>query len=190
MLHDSMREHSVESLKQAGNQGYLPALQELFTATQIREKHGEMNACALQSHLDPACLTSLLIRHYDSLPLDVRRVSSHCWNIRCGRWAYKQSASDEIFIGENASYENNPQPLIKPVVASVLQKCKDLHDWSSLLQCKLEKSKDKPKVSKMKVCSSCRSAKYCSKFCQSYDWRSGRHRAECAAWRMGERLFA
>jgi len=35
------------------------------------------------------------------------------------------------------------------------------------------------KLSRMKMCSSCRRAKYCSKLCQVYDWRVGRHRAEC-----------
>ena len=34
-------------------------------------------------------------------------------------------------------------------------------------------------VSRMKMCSSCRRAKYCSKLCQVYDWRSGRHKLEC-----------
>jgi len=34
-------------------------------------------------------------------------------------------------------------------------------------------------VSRMKMCSSCRRAKYCSKLCQLYDWRSGRHKKEC-----------
>ncbi len=35
------------------------------------------------------------------------------------------------------------------------------------------------RVSRMKMCSSCRRAKYCSKLCQVYDWRSGRHKLEC-----------
>ena len=35
------------------------------------------------------------------------------------------------------------------------------------------------RVSRMKMCSSCRRAKYCSKLCQVYDWRSGRHKQEC-----------
>ena len=35
------------------------------------------------------------------------------------------------------------------------------------------------KVSRMKMCSSCRRAKYCSKLCQVYDWRSNRHKMEC-----------
>jgi len=35
------------------------------------------------------------------------------------------------------------------------------------------------RVSRMKMCSSCRRAKYCSKLCQVYDWRSGRHKMEC-----------
>jgi hypothetical protein len=34
-------------------------------------------------------------------------------------------------------------------------------------------------VARMKMCSSCRRAKYCSKLCQVYDWRSGRHKMEC-----------
>jgi hypothetical protein len=34
-------------------------------------------------------------------------------------------------------------------------------------------------VSRMKMCSSCRRAKYCSKLCQVYDWRSGQHKMEC-----------
>ena len=35
------------------------------------------------------------------------------------------------------------------------------------------------RVARMKMCSSCRRAKYCSKLCQVYDWRSGRHKMEC-----------
>jgi len=40
-------------------------------------------------------------------------------------------------------------------------------------------SKVQFRVSRMKMCSSCRRAKYCSKLCQVYDWRSGRHKMEC-----------
>lgn len=35
------------------------------------------------------------------------------------------------------------------------------------------------RVSRMKMCSRCCRAKYCSKLCQVYDWRSGRHKMEC-----------
>ena len=35
------------------------------------------------------------------------------------------------------------------------------------------------RVSRMKMCSRCCRAKYCSKLCQVYDWRSGRHKLEC-----------
>ena len=35
------------------------------------------------------------------------------------------------------------------------------------------------RVSRMKMCSRCCRAKYCSKLCQVYDWRSGRHKTEC-----------
>ena len=34
-------------------------------------------------------------------------------------------------------------------------------------------------VSRMRMCSSCCRAKYCSKLCQIYDWRHGRHKTEC-----------
>jgi hypothetical protein len=44
---------------------------------------------------------------------------------------------------------------------------------------KLESNGGGLKVSRMKMCSSCRRAKYCSKLCQVYDWRSGRHKMEC-----------
>mmetsp|Transcript_3127 Transcript_3127/g.4777 ORF Transcript_3127/g.4777 Transcript_3127/m.4777 type:complete len:497 (+) Transcript_3127:140-1630(+) len=37
----------------------------------------------------------------------------------------------------------------------------------------------KLRVSRMKMCSQCRRAKYCSKLCQVYDWRSGKHKMEC-----------
>ncbi len=43
----------------------------------------------------------------------------------------------------------------------------------------LEAEKRSFRVSRMKMCSSCRRAKYCSKLCQVYDWRSGRHKQEC-----------
>jgi len=42
-----------------------------------------------------------------------------------------------------------------------------------------QNSKPQFRVSRMKMCSSCRRAKYCSKLCQVYDWRSGRHKMEC-----------
>lgn len=35
------------------------------------------------------------------------------------------------------------------------------------------------RVSRMKMCSRCCRAKYCSKLCQVYDWRSDRHKHEC-----------
>jgi MYND finger len=34
-------------------------------------------------------------------------------------------------------------------------------------------------VSRMKMCSRCCRAKYCSKLCQVYDWRSNQHKMEC-----------
>jgi hypothetical protein len=45
--------------------------------------------------------------------------------------------------------------------------------------CPRSKSERSFYVSRMKMCSSCRRAKYCSKLCQVYDWRSGQHKVEC-----------
>jgi len=176
MLRDEMKEDSEEYLEQAGRQGYVPALQEILEATEVRERNGGIFAflCALEAYPDPACLTSLLNRHYESLPLGVYRVSSYCWNNRCGRWSYKQLPSDRTLMHENSFHIP-----FEPKVASVIQKFKDLDDSSSLLQHKLGKSKIKPEVSRMKVCGSCLTAKYCSKFCQSYDWWLGGHREDC-----------
>lgn len=47
------------------------------------------------------------------------------------------------------------------------------------LQDKLESNGGGLIMSRMKMCSSCRRAKYCSKLCQVYDWRSGKHKMEC-----------
>lgn len=35
------------------------------------------------------------------------------------------------------------------------------------------------RVARMKMCSRCCKAKYCSKLCQVYDWRSSQHKMEC-----------
>jgi len=55
-------------------------------------------------------------------------------------------------------------------------------DFSAASTCDgpINKCTHKPfRVSRMKMCSQCRRAKYCSKLCQVYDWRSGRHKVEC-----------
>jgi len=83
--------------------------------------------------------------------------TSHCWNTECGKWAEKSTSTN--------SADPNFAPLTTPAAAPT--------------------SPDKAygpdfKLSRMKMCSSCRRAKYCSKICQVYDWRKGRHKSECA----------
>ena len=65
-----------------------------------------------------------------------------------------------------------------PVVGS-LEPPSPLEQLLKALRNKPRFSGDGLKVSRMKMCSSCRRAKYCSKLCQVYDWRSGRHKMEC-----------
>lgn len=64
---------------------------------------------------------------------------------------------------DNKSRPGITNPFILPSVSGV-PRCMDERSF---------------RVSRMKMCSSCRRAKYCSKLCQVYDWRSGRHKMEC-----------
>jgi len=89
ILRDSLREQSSHHLQLAANEGYLPALQELLPAREMKAKYGEPDAEQLRRHLDPICLNRLLGRHYLH-STELQRVNtSHCWNPLCGRWAFK-----------------------------------------------------------------------------------------------------
>ncbi len=92
-------------------------------------------------------------------------------------------------------YSQQPprQPLfsIQPLVAQLPNYMSSVNSSSSSLEPSppntlQEVLRNKPiaighglKVSRMKMCSSCRRAKYCSKLCQVFDWRSGKHKMEC-----------
>ena len=133
VLRDSAPDEASKYMEAAADAKYLPALQEMLPAREMKLQYGEPNAEELRRHLDHLCLSRLLSRHY--VRCDRLRTinTSHCWNPLCGRWAYKQA------------------------VAPLHHHC----------------------VSRMKMCSRCCRAKYCSKLCQVYDWRSGRHKMEC-----------
>lgn len=129
VLRDSEPALSSRYMEAAAKAEYLPALQEILSASELKEKHGEPSAEDLRLHLDSCCLNRLLARHYcNSKELRVVH-TSHCWNPLCGRWAFRGGRGN--------------------------------------------------RVSRMKMCSRCCRAKYCSKLCQVYDWRSGRHKTEC-----------
>lgn len=89
VLRDALPEQATRFMELAASTGYLPALQELLSAREMKERFGEPNADALRRYLDPVCLNRLLLRDYvDSAELRGFN-TSHCWNPLCGRWAYK-----------------------------------------------------------------------------------------------------
>lgn len=129
LLRDSEPVLASHYMDAAAKKEYLPALQEILSANELKEKYGEPSAEELRLHLDSDFLNRLLTRHYCSCKELQGVPTSHCWNPHCGRWAFRGG-------------RNN-------------------------------------RVSRMKMCSRCCRAKYCSKLCQVYDWRSGRHKTEC-----------
>mmetsp|Transcript_51973 Transcript_51973/g.62518 ORF Transcript_51973/g.62518 Transcript_51973/m.62518 type:complete len:462 (-) Transcript_51973:269-1654(-) len=218
ILRDTHRDESSEMLSKAASQGFLPALQEILSAREMKARHGEPSAEELGKYLDPLCLSKLLSDHYAKDPLIRSKHTSHCWNPLCGRWAYKQTAigtgrlsfgagREELFVGlTNAPNYYAPSYLFeRDATTSYSPPSNNVHPagtsspshTDSRLNCITAISSspgltgnintstpplngvERPKVSRMKMCSSCRRAKYCSKLCQVFDWRSGRHKLEC-----------
>lgn len=213
----------------------------------MRRKFGELDAGQLEGYFDPGCLTGLMGRHYvQCRRWERRRETSHCWNVRCGRWAYKalgdrwvprrrrRRGGDGVGMdnggdeGGNVSRGNDEEggaldvddshripfsiESLLPPLPEAPSKLADMHasplgkirrtlerassqlsrtrcldtypqscqEIGSLAPFSLEGGMgNRLTVSRMKMCSSCRRAKYCSKLCQVYDWRSGRHKMEC-----------
>jgi hypothetical protein len=107
----------------------------------------------LKEHMIPKCLLRYLRRWFveDDLAREVK--TSHCWNTECGRWAEKTRNHEGVDLPSDGLF-------LPPGVTT---------DYGPDF-----------KLSRMKMCSSCRRAKYCSKFCQVHDWRVGKHKDECA----------
>jgi len=162
-LRDSQGAEATAYMKKAADAGYLPALQEVLPAGEMKAKYGESNAGELRRHLDHLNLNRLLARHYVCSP-GLRSINtSHCWNPLCGRWAFKATMIGTSLSGESSISRPMPDDRHGPGV--------DFHP-------RLD-SASKFRMSRMKMCSRCCRAKYCSKLCQVYDWRSGRHKMEC-----------
>jgi MYND finger len=259
VLRDSQPEEATKYMKLAAGEGYLPALQELLPAREMKAKYGEPNADELRRHLDPICLNHLLGRHYVH-SAELRELNtSHCWNPLCGRWAFKASVNangaavrlrrpwglaflrngnggaQPFGTGEDPARNDNtnhvgaqndannalpvadrndtvgiaPVAAAAPAVASRNESTgasndnrtvnggpragppdadtrvdtSGTSDESSPPQPGNQNTADGTssdvRVSRMKMCSRCCRAKYCSKLCQVYDWRSGRHKMEC-----------
>lgn len=92
VLRDARPDEAVKYMAAAADAKYLPALQEVLPAREMKLHYGEPNAEELRRHLDQLCLNRLLSRHYIRAT-DLRTVNtSHCWNHLCGRWAFKATA--------------------------------------------------------------------------------------------------
>lgn len=162
VLRDTAPDDAVAYMQLAAEKKYLPALQELLSARDMKLQYGELDAEELRRHMDRLCLNRLLARHY-VLASNLRTVhTSHCWNHLCGRWAYKvTNAATSVAPGSGGTVDG-----------STTSSHRSAHTTST--------SPDAShRVSRMKMCSRCCRAKYCSKLCQVYDWRSGRHKLEC-----------
>jgi len=208
VLRDSKPEDATAYMRLAAVKGYLPALQELLPAREMKAKYGEPNADELRRHLDPICLNLLLGRHYVQ-SAELRELNtSHCWNPLCGRWAFKASFNANgaelrirrprrlAFIGNGGTQPvgiaGNFLPMAedgsraRPSDGDTRVDSSGVSYVPSQHQPRTDQIAVAPtaapvdiRVSRMKMCSRCCRAKYCSKLCQVYDWRSGRHKMEC-----------
>ena len=218
ILRDAMPTEASQFMNLAASTGYLPALQELLPAREMKERFGEPNADELRRHLDPMCLNRLLLRDYvDSAELRGLN-TSHCWNPLCGRWAYKATNANTAVRmrrpwGDVLDAEGETDPvvdlgLVPPlggrIVAGLVDGAGPLDNernrvthpatsGGSTTPGTPNRGSSSPiqtlawteggikvdRVSRMKMCSRCCRAKYCSKLCQVYDWRSSQHKMEC-----------
>ena len=206
ILRDCDEEASTMYLKKASNADFLPACQEIMESNIVKAKFGDLLAPDLEQHFDPAGLSRLLGSHYIR-GASLRHVSSsHCWNPLCGRWALKAASQGSAQAQRQAEMEMVHQALpplpkslevnlddllrtnarkqdagalaggtLAAAVASGI--CTEVSDHDNFRN--RDGASRSFRVSRMKMCSQCRKAKYCSKLCQVYDWRSGRHKTEC-----------
>ncbi len=209
ILRDSIPNEARRDMKLAALAGYLPAQLELLPTSEMKRRFGEPNADDLRQHLDPICLVSLLLRDYVGSAELRGMHTSHCWNPLCGKWAYKASGKKSAMrmrmpthdIGElsdppidHATASPRRQRSLVGLVdgnhdADVPDRgfplprvCKhpNAHSCSAIQSLAWEQGNVKvERVSRMKMCSRCCKAKYCSKLCQVYDWRSSQHKMEC-----------
>lgn len=223
ILRDALPDEASQYMDLAANKGYLPALQEVLPAREMKEKFGEPNADELRRHLDPMCLNRLLLRDYVE-SAELRGLNtSHCWNPLCGKWAYKATNANaavrmrrpwgfafDAFDGDAgpivdlalvpATGGRSLVGLVDRSAVVVSERNTALHAASSGAASEAEAASPDAatatpqsfhalawregdikvdRVSRMKMCSRCCRAKYCSKLCQVYDWRSSQHKMEC-----------
>jgi len=101
ILRDALVEEAARFMNIAASKGYLPALQEILPAREMKERFGEPNADELRRHLDPVGLNRLLLRDYVNSSELRGMNTSHCWNPLCGKWAYKASSNSTSTSSSN-----------------------------------------------------------------------------------------
>jgi MYND finger len=194
VLRDSHPDEAAVYMKNAADAGFIPALQELLPARQMKAKYGEPKADELRLHLDPLCLNRLLSRHYVK-SADLRGLNtSHCWNPLCGRWAFQATVNSNGQAVHRPPAPrlhhhqyHHPAMQVRRVISHSSSSLSNNNNINSSTTNESDISSDSSsppqqldvRVSRMKKCSRCCRAKYCSKLCQVYDWRSGRHKMEC-----------
>jgi hypothetical protein len=216
ILRDALPGEAAHFMNHAASTGYLPALQELLPAREMKERFGEPNADELRRHLDPMCLNRLLLRDYvDSAELRGLN-TSHCWNPLCGKWAYKATNANAAvrmrrpwglaydldgeadpvvdlgivpslggrsvvgLVDGNAPVDADRNRSLHPALTEAAASLATTPPQKSFQALAWREGDSKvDRVSRMKMCSRCCRAKYCSKLCQVYDWRSSQHKMEC-----------
>eukprot|EP00934_Nitzschia_sp_Nitz4_P003613 Nitzschia sp. Nitz4//scaffold20_size174350//156002//157460//NITZ4_002132-RA/size174350-snap-gene-0.227-mRNA-1//1//CDS//3329541899//3603//frame0 len=206
ILRDALPNEARHFMRLAASTGYLPALHEILTSGEMKERFGEPNADELRRHLDPMCLNRLLLRDYvDSAELRGLN-TSHCWNPLCGKWAYKATNAGNPFrtrrrMGmhrgetqmETATGPMPVAPSTSPVANAsgpaipfgspqmvLIRRASVPHSCRTIQALAFQAGEVKvDRVARMKMCSRCCRAKYCSKLCQVYDWRSNQHKIAC-----------
>lgn len=129
ILRDALVEEASQYMNIAASRGYLPALQEVLPAREMKERFGEPNADELRRHLDPVGLNRLLLRDYVN-SAELRGMNtSHCWNPLCGKWAYKASSnSANINLTSINNSNNNLNLRMRRSSAALIQPTYDVDE--------------------------------------------------------------
>jgi len=118
ILRDALVDEASQYMNIAALKGYLPALQEVLPAREMKERFGEPNADELRRHLDPVGLNRLLLRDYVN-SAELRGMNtSHCWNPLCGKWAYKASSSNANICVTSTTSNSSTQRMRRPSAAT------------------------------------------------------------------------
>jgi len=129
ILRDWLPDEASNYMKDAASNGYLPALQEVLPASEMKSKYGDPCAGELAEFLDPVCLNRLLGRHYVQCP-HLREVNtSHCWNPLCGRWAFKAQSLRQVI--KYNSRVSRMKMCSRCCRAKYCSKLCQVHDWRS-----------------------------------------------------------